>query len=291
MIAFRTVHWWLLTGLLGFGLVAPAVWAASEGLPEVPADENFIQDYAGILPNSVERRVGELQRRAFEDHDTAIVVVTIGSMADYGQGGGSIERFAHRLFDKWEIGKREDGVLHNKGVLLLVSVGDRKARIELGADWGRRWDRHAAKIMNQRIVPAFKEGDYGKGVLAGVEAISEMARQGPEAEPSTGLTETLKSKPVPANPMPLWGVITIAGVGVLLIVLSFVFPQHRKGLLMVGIGLVIGAFVVWILLIALSLMLGNRKGSSKGGFSSGGFSGGGFSSGGFSGGGGATGSW
>lgn len=44
----------------------------------------------------------------------------------------SVEQYARQLFDHWGPGFKD----RNYGILLLVSVGDRKARIELGAGWG-----------------------------------------------------------------------------------------------------------------------------------------------------------
>ncbi|HKW32732.1 MAG TPA: TPM domain-containing protein [Candidatus Acidoferrum sp.] len=65
---------------------------------------------------------------------------------------------------------------HNYGVLLLVSVGDRKARIELGAAWAGTKDDTTLMIMQDIMVPNFKKGDYSSGILQGVEALDTMAR-------------------------------------------------------------------------------------------------------------------
>ena len=80
---------------------------------------------------------------------TPISVVTIDRMSDHVNKSLRIETFAHFLFDQWEIGNVDLDCLDpkdaNKGVLLLVSEGDRKARIQLGAGWGREMDRHCQK--------------------------------------------------------------------------------------------------------------------------------------------------
>jgi uncharacterized protein len=64
-------------------------------------------------------------------------------------------------------------------------------------------------------------------------------------------------------------------------------PEYRKWLLIVGIGLIVAAFVLYIIAAIFAIFMRGRDGGGGGG----GFSGGGFGSGGFSGGGGATGSW
>lgn len=279
----------LLVCLLALGAPASPSHAAL-GLPPIPEDGHFIQDYADIIPPAIQSQIGPIQQEAFEQHDTPIVIVTIGSMAEYGGAGYSIERFATEWFDQWEIGKRdEEGELINQGILLLISLGDREARIELGADWGDRWDDHAARIMNRAILPEFRDGNYGQGALSASAAFLEMAELGPQASPPRGLTrllEGLDDEPLPTTPLPLWGIGLAILVGIGLIVASFFFPEHRKMLLIAGIAIIVGALILWVLLAILALVM-RGQGGSGGGFSSGG----GFGTGGFSGGGGASGSW
>lgn len=286
----------LAIALLLAGLPA---WAALN-LPPVPADSNFIQDYAGLLGPGDASRIGDVQRIAYEQHNTPIIVVTIDAMSAYGGAGYSIERFAYELYNHWEIGKRDaEGRLLNQGILLLISTGDRKARIELGADWGRRWDAYADDIMQGTIVPAFKRGAFGVGTVDGVTALLTMAESGPDATPPASLSDylgDLNQPPSPMTPIPLWGVGLMIAGGVVLIVASLLFPEHRKVLLIAGVGLVGVAVFFWLIAIALfaiGALISRGRGGRHGGGFGGGFSagGGGFSSGGFSGGGGATGSW
>lgn len=272
----------------GFG----NLYAALE-LPPIPEDENFVQDLAAMLPRDAETAIGRLQKEAFESHQTPIVVVTIESMAEYGGAGYSIERFAAEWFNHWQIGTRgEAGELINQGILLLVSKGDREARIELGADWGRKWDKHCARIMDGRIVARFKRGDFAEGIVAGVEALKEMAALGPEADPPGALgdfmSESMKEKPLATSPLPKWGIGLMLLAGVAMIVMSFFLPQHRKWLLIGGFGLIGAALLFWIIAAIVAIFMRSKYGGSSSG---GGFSGGGFGSGGFSGGGGASGSW
>jgi uncharacterized protein len=88
------------------------------------------------------------------------------------------------LYDEWGIGAKD----YNYGILLLVSKGDRKARIELGAGWTRERDAASKNIMERDIVPRFKQGDYSGGILAGVRQLDSLARvaSGPAPSGSTG---------------------------------------------------------------------------------------------------------
>ena len=263
-----------------------------------PPDEDYpTADYAELLDEAQEKELHQVQLASYHEQNTPIVVVTINSMREYGPKDWSIERFGYTWFNKWEIGKRgEEGELINRGILLLVSVGDRKARIELGADWGRDWDRHCSVIMNSKIVPRFKKGDFAGGIEAGVQALAEMAGTPPgQAAPRSSSGRSYRSsrssgQTLPSLPTGL--IIICVIVGIALIGLSFKYPKNQKGLLIAGVVLIAAGLLTYIIVLALFLfmgMKGGRGGGGGGGWSGGG--GGGFSSGGFSGGGGASGSW
>ena len=266
-------------------------------IPAPPAEDYPTADYAELLDEAVEKKLHQVQLASYHEQNTPIVVVTINSMREYGPKDWSIERFGYTWFNKWQIGKRgAEGELINRGILLLVSVGDRKARIELGADWGRDWDRHCSVIMNTRIVPRFKKGDFAGGIESGVQALAEMAGTPPgQAAPRSSSGRSYRSsrssgQRLPTLPTGL--VIVCVIVGIALIGLSFKYPKNQKGLLIAGVVLIAAGLLTYLVVLALFLfvnMKGGGGGGGGGGWSGGG--GGGFSSGGFSGGGGASGSW
>ena len=127
---------WIVLVTIFFLLVNPL---SAGKIPPAPAKDgvgDFTHDYNGLLtPNDVSQ-IAAHQKEAFDNHGVPIIVVTIHRMAQYGYQGDDIQTFARQWFKKWQIGSGSS----NEGILVLVSVGDRKARIELGAGWGRRWD-------------------------------------------------------------------------------------------------------------------------------------------------------
>jgi len=171
-------------------LSALPAYAAPE-IPPQPGPREFLQDYANVVKPQHAHSIRELQKTGFEQDDTPIVVVTIQSMGKYGQRGSSMEALAEKWFNKWQISKRgTERELINKGILLLVSIGDRKSRIELGAEWGRAHDAHCLKITRSVMIPRFKKGDYSGGLHAAVVELSKMARRSAEAEGLPAIKET-----------------------------------------------------------------------------------------------------
>lgn len=270
-------------------------------IPAPPADDYPVADYAELLSKKEEEDLHRVQLACFHEYDTPLVVVTIYAMREYGPADWSIERFAYSWFNKWAIGKRgPGGELINRGILLIVSLHDRKARIELGADWGRDWDAHCSVIMNSKIVPRFKKDDYAGGIKAGVEALARMAGTPPgERAPvrssgkgyHRGRPSHSSGQRLPTLPTAL--VVLVVFVGIVLIGLSFKAKEHRKELLLAGVALVALGLLTYLLIFALVLYFGRGSGGGGGGGGDGGWSGGGggFGGGGFSGGGGASGSW
>jgi uncharacterized protein len=243
------------------------------------------------------------------DYTIPLIVVTIESMNRYKPQPATsvpmdlyttytipIEQFARTLYNQWKIGyPRKSGKIWNKGILLLVSRDDRKARIELGAGYGHMMDEECTTIMQKKIVNRFRTTMFSAGICSGVVALDIMARE----------AEGEESKAWFLNFWFLGAAVLIAGIIVWivwkgkgglgwLIRIAFyaglgwlVYTQVGE----LGLGLVLlgGIFFEFMLILNVFGIFGISSGASSGGGSDM-FTGGSFG-GGFSGGGGATGSW
>ena len=251
------------TGIgLAAALLVTLVPAAAQDVtyPTRPAERGFVVDEVKLLKASDERKIWEISDSLLTDKKVPIIVVTIHGLASKNASSRSIEGYAQDLFDEWAIGFQD----WNNGILLLVSVADRKARIELGADWGREKDGVCREIMDGWIIPNFKKGQFSEGILAGVEALDKMARELDVPQPRT-----------PAWVYLMWA--GFIGLGI------FTFVS------LIRCGASGWAWLFWGTTFSVTgLILVSLAKSSGGGGSS--WSGGSFG-GGFSGGGGATGSW
>jgi uncharacterized protein len=264
------------------------VSAAPYNIPPIPEDYNFTWDRARLLEPNTLRAIGALQKKAYNDNDVPIIVVTIRSMSRYG--ASSIEPLATAWFNEWGIGKSAEKGM-NKGILLLISRDDRKLRIELGADYGQDWNDFSKRIIDEEIVPNFKRNDYDEGVLQGVAALAEMAALGIDNPPPTDYMFKakellLESEPLtPVSMMPGGMSFLVLGLALLFLVLGFIYPQFRKTFFILAGLLFLVAFVALIIAVIGGIFLRSRGGGGGGFGSSGGFGGG------FSGGGGASGGW
>jgi uncharacterized protein len=183
---------------LALFLLASPAWAIR--FPEKPPAQEYCVDGAGLIGTEQRQAINATAAALQREQDVPMLVVTIRSLAEVDAAGSTLESYATALFNHWGIGSQA----RNNGVLLLVSLGDRKARIELGAGWGSEHDAQAASVMEQLILPAFRRGDYAAGIADGIRGLDAMVR---------GLNLPPPARPwwhVPA--MILAGVVVIAAI-------------------------------------------------------------------------------
>ena len=134
----------------------PAKPSASSGI--------YVQDYAGVISAPVRSYLLDLGRQLDQRTTAQLVVVTVKSLK-----GAPLEEYSLQVLRQWGIGNREK----NNGVLMLVSTGDRKSRIEVGYGLeGRLTDSFTGQIQDQYMIPYFRKGAYEEGIAKGYEALA-----------------------------------------------------------------------------------------------------------------------
>jgi len=235
----------MLRGLGAF--IACAFFLAGSALaaPAFPALTGRVVDEARILSaptlQSLTARLAEHEQKT----GNQLVIVTVADLKL------PIENYGIELARHWGIGQKGK----DNGALLIISPNTREVRIEVGYGLeGTLTDALSSQIIQQVIIPAFKSGDWNKGVTDGVQAILSVLEGTPVAMPApTHAPEMPQVKP--------W--LLFGGIAVFL----FLFIRYR-------------GFRTWF----LAMLFMGRGGRGGGG---GGFRGGG----GRFGGGGASGKW
>ena len=160
----------LLSGL-ALLLAAPAAWPAKE----VPFLAARVNDLAGLLQpparERLETKLADLERRT----NAQVAVLTVDSLE-----GDSIEDYAVRVFQTWKLGRK--GV--DDGVLFVVARQERRMRIEVGYGLeARLTDARSRQILDDVVRPHFREGNFGAGVEAGLDAIGAVIEGAPLPPP------------------------------------------------------------------------------------------------------------
>ena len=147
-------------GLLLAGWVALVPPAAAL---EVPFLSGRIVDAAGLMTVEEKARV-EQKLQALEAKTGAqVAVLTVPSLE-----GDPLEDFSMRVASTWKLGQKDK----DNGALFLVARDDRKMRIEVGYGLeGELTDLRTGRILDEIVRPLFRQGQFGAGIEAGIDAI------------------------------------------------------------------------------------------------------------------------
>lgn len=159
---------WLILSL--YIITGCAVVFAGPRIPPAPTSSIYVQDYAGVLSGETKTRINSLGTKLAAKTKAQVVVVTVKSLE-----GAALEEYSLEILRSWGIGDKQ----LNNGVLMLVAVGDRKSRIEVGYGLeGALPDAKTGRIQDEFMIPYFKNGDYDKGILNGyLVLVSEVAKE------------------------------------------------------------------------------------------------------------------
>ncbi|UOG42013.1 TPM domain-containing protein [Leptospira noguchii] len=92
-----------------------------------------------------------------------IAVLVVGSTGEW-----SMQQYAVNVFEKTKLGRKEI----DDGVLIVVAIQDHKTRIEVGYGLeGTIPDATAKRIVEEFMIPKFREGNYFQGISDGIDAV------------------------------------------------------------------------------------------------------------------------
>lgn len=164
----------LLLVFFTFFLCAVNTHAEDVQIP-APVGDIYVQDFANVL-NETERTELIKLGRNIEDQTTAqIAVLTVDSIGDR-----PIEEFANEAFRQYGIGNKQE----NNGVLLVLSMQERKVRIEVGYGLeGRIPDGKAGRILDEYAIPYLKNRQPNRAIVEtytalGNEVLAEYGKEG-----------------------------------------------------------------------------------------------------------------
>ena len=266
-------------------LALPLAAGAAEPLP-LPALQTRVTDLTATLDATQRGRL-EARLAAIDRAGRAQVAVLLLPSTE----PETIEQFGIRLAEAWKIGRKGA----DDGLIIIVAKNDHRMRIEVGYGLeGRIPDAIASRIVNERMAPAFRQGDFFGGLDAAIVAVDQALGGTADVAPAAAAPVAAAAGAMRGDWIE-WLFMLAMGAGVLRAIFGLLGSLAAAALggwlgFMVfgstGIALVAG--VVVFLLSFVSLAGGGRGGGFGGGMSGGGgFSGGG---GGF-GGGGASGRW
>lgn len=294
---------WIGFCLLALVFLLTPSTAAAQPTPQspvpLPVPFNPIVDNAGVIDAETRQRLESIYLNLKERAQIEYSVVTVPTT-----GGVEMFDFSLAIARGWGIGLQQGD---KASFLLVVAIQDRKYSTQISRHLeGELPDGVVGQIQRERLVPAFRQGNYSKGILDTVQAYVATvgSKRGFNIE---GIDQRYAYQEPPRQPQAEPSRNMLTGVCFAIAVIAFIMflasrssRRGRRGASGCGGGGCLEA-LFWGSLFSNVSSGGSRWGSSSGwgggGFGGGGGGGGGggfgggFGGGGDFGGGGAGGSW
>lgn len=129
-------------------------------------ESGAVIDKAGVFGSSRKQALNEYLKNLNDTKGVQIAVVTVKNLE-----GQDLESFSLACAEQLKLGKK--GM--DNGALLLISMGDRKMRIETGyGTEGALTDAKCSRIIRNVLTPAFKVERYEEGIIAAVQNMAAV---------------------------------------------------------------------------------------------------------------------
>lgn len=139
--------------------------AGALNIPPAPK-QTAILDQAKVIDDAAEAQLSQKLIDYKAKTGNEIAVLTIKSL----EGEDNFD-YSYRVAQAWGIGNSEA----NNGALLFVAVDDRKDFIQVGRGLEPYLtDLQSSLILEQKVNPEFKKGNYTTGITAGIDSMIDV---------------------------------------------------------------------------------------------------------------------
>jgi uncharacterized protein len=149
-------------------LILTCMFSAAQNIPAPPNPPRLVNDFAHVMTAD---QVQDLENKlvAYDDSTSIqIAVVTVPSTGDY-----AIEDYALKILRDWKVGNKKT----NNGMVILAAIQDHKVYIATGYGMeGAIPDITAKQIVEDEMIPSFKDQNYYHGFDLGADAIIKASR-------------------------------------------------------------------------------------------------------------------
>ncbi len=130
---------------------------------EVPPLTDSVVDEAGFIDGNLSSKLANALKVIHQKGGPQLAVLTVNSIDNL-----TIEEAAMKVAKAWKLGTEQK----DNGILLMVARKERKIRIEVGQGVeGDLTDAYSRRIIDDVMVPLFREGHQSDGILLGVSGI------------------------------------------------------------------------------------------------------------------------
>lgn len=141
--------------------------ASATPMPSAPNPPRLVNDFAGIMRQADISALEDSLVHFARHTSTQVTVITVSDLDGY-----DIAQYAQEISEKWGIGQSDK----DNGVVILVKpkTDDSRGRAYIGTGYGAEGalpDVTCTRIVEEKMIPLFKEGDYSGGIIAGAVTV------------------------------------------------------------------------------------------------------------------------
>jgi uncharacterized protein len=143
---------------------AASIWSPRAGAqePSIPEPVGYVNDVAGVIDEPTRAKLEGFLDQVKKKTGADFAVLTVPTTAPL-----SPTDYKVRVFETWKLGRKGE----DDGLLMLVAIAEREVRFETGYGLeGALPDGLQSRIVRELMAPGFREGDYARGIVAGVQA-------------------------------------------------------------------------------------------------------------------------
>lgn len=154
--------------LLSYFLITPNNILAQ--VPDKPQVPRLVNDFAALLSP---HEVSQLESKLVAYNDSTSTQITVVILKDLN--GYEPNDLAQRILSKWGVG--QTGL--NNGIVILIKPkqGNQSGQVAISTGYGVEdviTDAISKRIINNEMIPFFKQNDYYSGILASVQVMSDL---------------------------------------------------------------------------------------------------------------------
>jgi len=182
----------VLAGLLAF-TAAAVDWKALK-------PQGYVSDFAQAIDPASRARLEAYCAAVQKSTGAEMAMVAIPSL-----GGEPVEDVANTIYRAWGVGKKGQ----NEGVLLLLSIQDRRSRLEVGYGLEPVLPDGFSGSVLREMRPALRDGKYGEAFEAAAQTIGQTVAKAKNV--SIDATLPRRTQPQADGDVP-WGALVIGAI-------------------------------------------------------------------------------
>lgn len=177
-------------------------FAQAQNTNSLPAITEPVTDLAKVIDTSSASGIDTLSRELQRTTGDVVAVVTVPTFEPYAD----VREYAVKLFENHGRGIGTRG--QDNGVLILLSLKERRVWVEVGYGL-EQWitDGFAGETSRIDMVPSFRTGQYGQGLLNGTARIVRRIAQGRNVT-LTGVPQPPRQAARPLR-IPFWVIVAV----------------------------------------------------------------------------------